>query len=498
MTLSTELSEYIAACFTGLWVRSHEHDDALTEIAALCREHSWRLATWDIAQGLQVSGSGGDVDSAAADPLAAVQCINGLASPDSAAPLVLRNFHRFVNSAEIMQALAHQIMHGKQNRTFMVVLSPVVEIPTELEKQFVVIEHELPGRDQLEQLARGIATEEGELPAGHELSAVLDSAAGLTRFEAEGAFSLSVVREGAIRPRTIWKLKSQTLKKSGLITLHQGDDSFEQLGGLDALKSFCTRIMRQNREPNPLKRPRGVLMLSPPGCGKSQFAKALGNATGRPTLILDIGTLMGSLVGQTESNVRQALKIADAMAPCVCFLDEVDKALAGVGGSGQTDSGVSARLFGAFLTWLSDHESDVFVVATANDVTKLPPEFARSERFDAVFFLDLPGETQKAAIWEIYIELFGLDTNQAKPNTKDWTGAEIRSCCRLAALLDAPLVEAALNVVPVAVTAAESVERLRDWASGRCLDADHPGIYQSNQAARKRRRRAIRPEPSNN
>ena len=256
--------------------------------------------------------------------------------------------------------------------------------------------------------------------------------------------------------------------------------------------------MRNQGHGNPLKRPRGVLLLSPPGCGKSQFAKALGNEMGRPTLILDIGTLMGSLVGQSESNIRQALKIADAMAPCVMFVDECDKALSGVASSGQTDSGVSARLFGTLLTYLNDHQTDVFTLMTCNDISKLPPEFSRAERFDSVFFLDLPGATQKGKIWDIYLRMFELDPDQPKPRTDDWTGAEIRACCRLAALLDVPLVEAAQNIVPVAVTAAESVERLADWASGRCLNADVPGIYQRSGTSTGRSRRRINRDPSVN
>ncbi len=151
------------------------------------------------------------------------------------------------------------------------------------------------------------------------------------------------------------------------------------------------------------------------------------------------------------------------------LLDEVEKAFSGVAGSGQTDSGVSARLFGSFLSWLNDHESDVFVVATANDITKLPPEFSRAERFDGVFFLDLPDADQRRAIWQIYLAHYQLDaTQQRLPNDAQWTGAEIKSCCRLAALLDLPLVQAAQNVVPVAVTSAEAVDQLRHWASGRC------------------------------
>jgi SpoVK/Ycf46/Vps4 family AAA+-type ATPase len=243
-----------------------------------------------------------------------------------------------------------------------------------------------------------------------------------------------------------------------------------------------------------------VLLLSPPGCGKSQFCKALGNETGRPTLVLDVGSLLGSLVGQTEANIRQALQIIDAMAPAVCFLDECEKAFSGVAASGQTDSGVSARLLGTFLSWLNDHESDVFVVATANDISKLPPEFSRAERFDGVFFLDLPGADQRPAIWRIYLEQYELEPTQPLPADESWTGAEIKSCCRLAALLDLPLMAAAQNIVPVARTSAEAVNKLRQWAAGRCLHADRPGIYTADSAATPGRRRVSRGtvDPRNN
>src|SRR5262249_12397849 len=159
------------------------------------------------------------------------------------------------------------------------------------------------------------------------------------------------------------------------------------LGGLEALKAFCARALRPGRRGD--VRARGVLLLGPPGSGKSALARALGNETGRPTLALDVGALMGSLVGATEANVRQALRVVDAMAPAVLFLDEVEKALAGAGG-GQSDGGVSARLLAALLGWLNDRASDVFTVCTANDISRLPPEFSRAERFDATFFLDLP------------------------------------------------------------------------------------------------------------
>jgi SpoVK/Ycf46/Vps4 family AAA+-type ATPase len=148
-----------------------------------------------------------------------------------------------------------------------------------------------------------------------------------------------------------------------------------------------------------------------------------------------------------------------------------------VGSSGQTDSGVTARLFGTFLTWLNDHKSDVFFIGTCNDASKLPPEFTRAERFDGVFFVDLPTADARNYIWELYLNKFGLDKNQPKPDDSNWTGAEIKSCCRLAALLGVSLVEAAFNVVPVAVTNAEAIANLRTWADGRCLSADNKGYF---------------------
>ena len=493
MTLSLRLQEYIEAAFSGIWIQSHEHEDALVEIGRLCAEHGWSTANWDVDRGLRINGQ---VAEDSTDPVAAIRSINALTpeQDDGSALLVLPNFHRFVNSTEIVQALAHQIHQGKQNRTFIIVLSPVVQIPVELEKLFVVVEHDLPDRNQLEQIVRGVATEDGELPEGEQqVSLILDAAAGLTRMEAESAFSLSLVRHRHVQPESIWEIKTQMLKKAGLLTLHRGDESFAGLGGLDSLKSFCTRALRSRTS----VRPRGILLLGVPGTGKSAFAKALGNETGRPMIHLDVGALLGSLVGETEENVRHALRIADSMAPCICFVDEIEKALAGAASSGQTDSGVSARLFGSLLTWLSDHETDVFFVGTCNDISKLPPEFSRAERFDGVFFLDLPSNHEREAIWDLYLDCFELDPAQDKPRDTDWTGAEIRSCCRLAKLLDVSLLEAANHVVPVAVTAGESVRNLRTWASGRCLSASMPGIYRFENQSANTGRRVSRSSSSN-
>src|SRR5438105_1116581 len=154
MTLTDSLREYIAAAFSGIWIESHEHQDALAEIASLCHSEQWQLATWDIAQGLQIAGASAEpLDIKTGDPLAAVRALGALGTQESSALLILVNFHRFLQSAEIVQALARQLANGKQNRTFVLVLSPIIQIPTELEKLFVVIEHPLPHRRQLQEIA---------------------------------------------------------------------------------------------------------------------------------------------------------------------------------------------------------------------------------------------------------------------------------------------------------------------------------------------------------
>ena len=317
--LKTQLSEYIRACFTGIWITSHEQHEAIQEIAELCRDEQWQLACWNIETGMSIGGE--HTNESGADPLVAIRSVKSLSASDATTVLVVQNFHRFMQSPEIVQALAHQIIAGKQDRTIVVVLAPVIQIPAELEKMFVVLDHAMPDREQLEMILREIATEDGDLPDERGLAQVLDASAGLTRMEAENAYSLSLVREEKIAASTVWEIKTQTLKKSGLLSLSRGTDDFSTLGGMSALKAFCKRALLQPSRDNPLKRPRGVMLLSPPGCGKSQFCKLLGNEVGRPVLTLDVGSLMESLVGQSEERTRQALAVVDAMAPCVLMID---------------------------------------------------------------------------------------------------------------------------------------------------------------------------------
>lgn len=488
MSLSTEFKQLVHAGFSGIWVETHECDSAIDEMREIANSRGWGFDVWDIDRQLYSR------TFPAPGPVQALRVMEQ-PLPNEVNVLVLKNFHKFMANPEVLQVLANRVVAGKGEHKHIVVVSPTVQLPPEVEKLFTVLHHELPNDEQLKEICTGLFADGGAegcaTPSDSDVQRVVEAARGLTRQEAENAFALSLVQHQRLQQETIWSIKGQTLEKSGTLSLYRGDASFGNLGGLDNLKDFCLRAMRRQGETSADRRPKGVLLLSPPGCGKSQFAKALGNEVGRPTVMLDFGSLMGKFVGESEGNMRRALKQIDAMAPCVLFVDEIEKGLAGVQSSGETDSGVSARLFGNLLTWLNDHTSDVFFIGTCNDASQLPAPFARAERFDGVFFVDLPSAEQRQAIWNIYLNHFGIDGGQDLPDDTNWTGAEIKSCCRLAALLDVPLVDAALNVVPVAVTASEQIERLRSWAEGRCLSADSKGLYtrvgKAHSGAGKRR-----------
>jgi SpoVK/Ycf46/Vps4 family AAA+-type ATPase len=282
------------------------------------------------------------------------------------------------------------------------------------------------------------------------------------------------------------------VKKSGLLEIAEPDQrGLDAVGGLNVLKAW---IMKRKRSYTPaaeaylLPPPKGVLIVGVPGTGKSLSAKAIGTALGVPTLRLDIGALFNSLVGESESRTRAALNLAEALAPCVVWIDEVDKGLAGASGSGAGDSGVTKRVFGTIITWMQERKRPVFLVATANDVTNLPPEFLR--RWDEIFAVDLPTEEERAAIFYIHLQKrkrmplaqrFNIATDTraslAITATEEFTGSEIEKVIE-AAMYDAfdedgreftidDIISAARRTTPLAQTAKEKIDAIRDWAKTR-------------------------------
>lgn len=476
--MKLNIDKYIAAGYSGIWISSLEPDATyLTiqkEVNILRQRAEMSLFKWTITQGW---GQGNDPPLMVFDkPPASENAV-----------CVLQYFHYFVNNPEVCQRLLDAVNRGKIQGIHWVVLAPHEKVPAELEKYFLVLEDQPPSIDELYKIAHDFNTQERLGHTPEELMAVAEAAKGLGSNEAENAFAFSIAEKRKLDVELIKQLKVSSLKKHESIEIVCPTQGFESLGGLKAIKDFCLKSLLAMTSQKKAK-PRGVILLGVPGTGKSALAKALSYETKIPLLNLNLGGLYGSLVGQTESNVRRALRIADAAAPCILFIDEIEKYVAGLASSGKTDSGVTSRLIGTMLSWMNDHESEVYLIATCNDFQKLPPEFSRAERFDAIFFFDIPSPEEKEVIWDIYLNYYEIE-DRNRPNDSGWTGAEIKSCCRLANLLDISLEEAAAYVTPVARYA--DIGELRKWATNRCLSASYPGIFVGEKPPAKLSKRKI-------
>jgi len=281
------------------------------------------------------------------------------------------------------------------------------------------------------------------------------------------------------------------VKKNGLLELIESKESLADIGGLDQLKSWLLK-RREAFSPRAkeygLPVPKGLLILGIPGTGKSLTAKATAAVFGLPLLKLDAGRIFAGLVGQSESNLRSVIQTAEAIAPCVLWIDEVEKGFAGSRSSGATDGGTSSRVFGSFISWMQEKTAPVFVVATANDVSQLPPEMLRKGRWDELWFVDLPNREEREAIWSIQIAKYGRDPRdfdipQFAKSTEGLTGSEIEQVF-IEALYqgfdqgsepgDLTIGEVLVDFVPLSKLMAEQISGLREWAKGRARPATTP------------------------
>jgi len=498
MQLTDQLTDYVNAACSGLWVHTLEADEAEREIARHAGQLGWKCAVWDIANGLRLPGAdhAARPDLGVGDPLAALRALPALADAKGTALLLLHNFHRFLQNPEIIQAAFHQLIRGKQQRTFLIVLSPVVQIPIELEKLFVILEHPLPDREQLHGIARELTSDHpDDLPSGDALNRILDAAAGLTRHEAEASFALSLTRHNALQPQVIWDLKSQALAKSGLCSLYRGDrKSFDRLRGVDHIRHLTAQLLRPDC-PVP---PKGWLFVGPPNCGKTTVAKALATDNAMPLILADLPSLKAKYVGESEGRVRQFIGLCEASAPCCVLLDEVEDALAGATSEQAGDSGVSRDQLSTILKWRSESRARVFLIATCNEPQNLlrvkQGALFRDGRFDGIVFFDLPDRQAKADMWQLYRETYGLPAREPNPPDEGWAPGNIEVCCQRSVQYQIPLAEAARYVRP---TPPEDIDRLRDWASGRCLSASIPGIYSHSRELPSRPSRKVN-RPSTN
>ncbi len=463
--------------------------------------HNKTLITWSITEGLSDSSRAGPAVGAAAgrdgrDPLRALELVE---KSTERAVFLFRDFHPYLQDPTIVRKLRDLAHSLKESPKKLLLLSPVLKIPPEIEKEVAVVEYGLPTIEDLdpimEEVIQSVRAAEGKgdrfdvnlTPAEREV--MLSAALGLTATEAENVFAKSLVQKQRFDVGVILSEKEQIIRKSGILEYYRHSEAFEDVGGLDALKTWLakrTRAFTKEAREFGLPQPRGILLIGVPGCGKSLTAKAVGQLWRLPLLRLDVGKVFAGLVGSSEENMRKAIKTAEAVAPAILWLDELEKGFSGTQSSGVSDGGTTARVFGSFVTWLQEKTSPVFVIATANNVSLLPPELLRKGRFDEVFFVDLPTLEERESIFKIHLEKRGRDPEQFDLTelavySEGYSGAEIEQAI-VSALYDAfdegarPLTTADIRAslaetVPLSQTMSEEIAELREWASRRARPA---------------------------
>jgi SpoVK/Ycf46/Vps4 family AAA+-type ATPase len=390
--------------------------------------------------------------------------------------MIAKNLHMFFDSPEIKQAIANGVNTWKSKQCCLVIVAPVLNLPPEIEKLIHVIEMELPTKGEMIALQRDLLN--GVDPTAgiviNEDAAL--AAVGLTELEAETAFAKCLVENSAFKVEAINEIKGQMIKKSGLMEIWEAVD-VSAVGGLQVLKDWLEKRRTAWAPGNEhLPKVRAILLFGVPGSGKSLVSKALAKIFNRMLIRMNISDLKNSLVGESERRAREATRIVDAMGQSVVWWDEVEKALGGVKSGAQTGD-TTTSMFGHFLTWMEERTSDSIIVATANNIQALPPEFIR--RFDQVFFCDLPTESERAAILDIqsakYDTKYVGATVDIIDALKGYTGAEIEKVVK-ESLFDG-WDNAVKSVSPISRTMKDDIDTLRNWAKkNQAIIANSPEV----------------------
>lgn len=511
MTKSTKetLRDYFKAGYSGLFLTSYEEQRVEAELSAIAKEIGFSLFSWTVTDSL-TGPVGGDSPHVwkndAQEPLGPVELLDKINQvlPEKSICLA-KDYHLFVSEPNplVIRKVKDCLLIARNNNRHLVILGCNYKLTPELEKEFTVVDFALPDREQLGVVLKGIADSAGIKINGNR-DPIIDAASGMTTTEAADAFALAVVESNRtdIPPAVIQREKAAVVRKSGLLTLENTDLDWSKIGGNQLVKSWVSKrrqAFSKEASAYKLPQPKGILLIGVPGCGKSMIAKTIANILGVPLLRLDGGKLFGGLVGQSEQNTRAVIQTAEAVAPCVLMCDELEKALSGSKSSGSTDGGTASRVLGTLLQWLQDKTSPVFVVATANDVSQLPPELLRKGRWDEMFFVDLPTEAEREEIVQVVATKFGrkpedFDTKTVASVTDGFTGAEIEGAFVEAMfegfaagreLTTEDIICVCADVVPIQTTMKEHIEALRKWCDGRARRASDRVITRPKQGARK-------------
>ncbi len=455
------IHDYLKAGFPALCVLTQEPHRA--EEALPCE--GWTFVIWDCLRGIREATTQKPIDEIK-DPVEALNWLNGYQDT----VLICHNLHLFLDSPEVIQSIQNGITRWKATGCALVMVSPIIQLKPEVEKFFHLVDMPLPDSEELYTLQNDLGKPLNIKPNRKAARA----AKGLTAFESETAFALSLIQKGYFSTRVISEAKSQMIRKSGLMEFWEPAD-IADVGGLNNFKAFIENRSQAFNPDNNTNLPqiKRILLVGIPGTGKSLASKATASILGWPLIRLDIGSLKNSLVGESERRMREATRLIDAFGKAVVWIDEVEKAFAGTKSSGETDAGTTAGMFGHFLTWMQETKSSVLVMATANNISQLPPEFIRAGRFDATFFVDLPSRTERIEIINIMNRKWGSDIPISfNDRLNGYTGAEIEQLAK-DSLFDG-LDQAFDALVPLSRTMREDIDAIRQWAKTRARMANTP------------------------
>lgn len=489
--MKEELSILVQAQYPLIYLVTSEEERAEQTIATIAQmKPQRRVFVWTVTHGVVEYGQPRNVTQHnTVSPQPAIEWVIRQREPGI---YIFKDLHPLM-APDVIRWLRDAIASFKDTHKTIVLMSPVLEVPIELEKEVAVLDYALPDMSELNQvLTQQIEQNRMRRPSTETREKLLKAALGLTRDEAEKVYRKAQVMAGRLTEaevEIVLSEKKQLIRRNGILEYIEEDETLDSVGGLEELKHWLrqrSNAFTERAREYGLPQPKGMLILGVPGCGKSLIAKTTARLWGLPLMRLDMGRVYdGSMVGRSEANLRNALKTAESISPAILFIDEIDKAFAGSVGSADSDGGTSSRIFGSFLTWMQEKTSPVFVMATANRVERLPGEFLRKGRFDEIFFVDLPNAEERKEIFKIHLskrrrEIARFDLDQLVSICDGFSGAEIEQAL-IAAMYEAfaqdreftqlDIIAAIKATLPLSKTMSEQVTALRDWARQRARPA---------------------------
>lgn len=482
MSFQQDFDLCLRARYPLIYIPTQEEERVEGAIAAAAsRQGNRAVYIWDFVDGYQ--GNPSDTGFAQRNPLQALDLVEKI-PPTAPAVFILRDFHRFLEDVAVSRKLRNLARSLKSQPKNVVMLAAGLTIPNDLSEVLTVLDFPLPTLLEIRTEIERMHSATGRSLSPKTLEEIVRCCQGLSMERIRRVLSKAIATHGSLELNDLDLIlaeKRQIIRQTQILDFVPANEAITDIGGLDNLKDWLLRrggsFSEQAREYG-IPHPRGLLLAGIQGTGKSLTAKAIAHHWHLPLLRLDVGRLFAGLVGESESRTRQMIQLAEALAPCILWIDEIDKAFAGADGRG--DSGTTSRVFGTFITWLAEKTSPVFVVATANNIQALPPELLRKGRFDEIFFVGLPNTEERKAIFEVHLghlrphNIAAYDLDRLAYETPDFSGAEIEQSLIEAMHLGFSqnrdfttddILESASQIVPLARTAQDQVDLLQAWAA---------------------------------